>query len=188
VGVQVLYVDDNLDWDPWPDFCYCQTFLVIMLWGALSLTRGRVWNLLEQFAATLRCKSRRIQDHILLSHLRLIQLGGPVRLGVRHPYGTSHQFFFLIEIFIRQLLVCCFVAPSLTRGPICNLHEALGRVGVLLAADSQSTSSGYRASLWDPWTDFILLFFLRLTITLFFFRRRLLWRENGPVVYSAITH
>jgi hypothetical protein len=39
-------------------------------------------------------------------------------------------------------------------------------VGVLLAADSQSTSSsGYRASLWDPWPDFILLFFLRLTIT-----------------------
>jgi hypothetical protein len=60
-------------------------------------------------------------------------------------------------------------------------------VGVL-TADSQSTSSsGYRASLWDPWPDFILLFFLRLTITLFFIRRRLLWRENGSVVYSAIT-
>jgi hypothetical protein len=33
-------------------------------------------------------------------------------------------------------------------------------VGVL-AADRQSTSSGYRASLWDPWPDFILLFFFR---------------------------
>jgi hypothetical protein len=44
-------------------------------------------------------------------------------------------------------------------------------VGVLLAADSLSTSSsGYRASLWDPKPDFILLFFLRLTITFFFFR------------------
>jgi hypothetical protein len=33
-------------------------------------------------------------------------------------------------------------------------------VGVLLATDSQSTSSsGYRASLWDPWPDFILFFF-----------------------------
>jgi hypothetical protein len=41
-------------------------------------------------------------------------------------------------------------------------------VGVRLAADSQSTStSGYRASLWDPWPDFILLFFFRLTITSF---------------------
>jgi hypothetical protein len=39
-------------------------------------------------------------------------------------------------------------------------------VGVLLAADSQSTSSsGYRASLWDPLPDFILLFFFRLTNT-----------------------
>jgi hypothetical protein len=59
-------------------------------------------------------------------------------------------------------------------------------VRVHLAADSQSTnSSAYRASLWDPWPDFILLFFFRLTITLFFLRRPL-WRENGPVVYSAI--
>jgi hypothetical protein len=62
-------------------------------------------------------------------------------------------------------------------------------VGVLLAADSQSTSSsGYRASFWDPWPDVILLFFLRLTIAFFFFQRRLLWRENRSVVYSAITH
>jgi hypothetical protein len=30
------------------------------------------------------------------------------------------------------------------------------RVGVLLAADCQSTSkSGYRASLWDPWPEFV---------------------------------
>jgi hypothetical protein len=43
-------------------------------------------------------------------------------------------------------------------------------VGVLLAADSQSTSaSGYRASLWDPWPDISLLFF-RWTITLFCFQ------------------
>jgi hypothetical protein len=35
---------------------------------------------------------------------------------------------------------------------------------------------------------FILFFLLRLTITFFFFRRRLLWRENGSVVYSALTH
>jgi hypothetical protein len=62
-------------------------------------------------------------------------------------------------------------------------------VGVLLAANRQSTSSsGYWDSLWDPWPDFILLFFLRLIIPLFFFRRRILWRENGSVVYSAISH
>jgi hypothetical protein len=40
--------------------------------------------------------------------------------------------------------------------------------GVLLAADSQSTStSGYWAFLWDPWPHFILLFFFRLTSTSF---------------------
>jgi hypothetical protein len=45
----------------------------------------------------------------------------PVRLGVRHPYGKSVQFLFLLEIFFRQLRVCYFVAPSLTRGWVCNL-------------------------------------------------------------------
>jgi hypothetical protein len=45
----------------------------------------------------------------------------PVRLGVRHPSETSDQFFFLLEIFFRQLRVCYFVAPSLTRGRVCNL-------------------------------------------------------------------
>jgi hypothetical protein len=53
-------------------------------------------------------------------------------------------------------------------------------VGVLLAADSQSTSaSGYRASLWDLWPDFILLFFFRLTITLFFFQGTLSDEKTG---------
>jgi hypothetical protein len=46
----------------------------------------------------------------------------PVRLGVRHPSGTCDQFFFLFEIFFRQLWVCDYVAPSLTRGGrVCNL-------------------------------------------------------------------
>jgi hypothetical protein len=44
-----------------------------------------------------------------------------VRLGVRHPSGAGDQFFFLLEIFFRQLRVCYFVAPSLTRGRVCNL-------------------------------------------------------------------
>jgi hypothetical protein len=44
----------------------------------------------------------------------------PVRLGVRPPSGTRHQFFFFLEIVFRQLLVY-FVAPSLTIGQVCNL-------------------------------------------------------------------
>jgi hypothetical protein len=35
--------------------------------------------------------------------------------------GTRDQFFFLLEISFRQLRVCYFVAPSLTRGRVCNL-------------------------------------------------------------------
>jgi hypothetical protein len=45
----------------------------------------------------------------------------PVCPGVRHPSGTRDQFFFLLEIFFLQLRVCNFVAPSLTRGRVCNL-------------------------------------------------------------------
>jgi hypothetical protein len=37
------------------------------------------------------------------------------------PSGTRDQFFFLLEISLRQLRVCYFVAPSLTRGRVCNL-------------------------------------------------------------------
>jgi hypothetical protein len=44
--------------------------------GAPSLTRGRVCNLLAQFAVTLGLTSQRPYD-ILLSHLRLLQPGGP---------------------------------------------------------------------------------------------------------------
>jgi hypothetical protein len=45
----------------------------------------------------------------------------PVCLGVRRPSGTRDQFFFLLEISFRQLQLCYFVAPSLTRGRVCNL-------------------------------------------------------------------
>jgi hypothetical protein len=45
----------------------------------------------------------------------------PVCLGVGHPSGTRDQFFLLPEISFRQLRVCYFVAPSLTRERVCNL-------------------------------------------------------------------
>jgi hypothetical protein len=48
-------------------------------------------------------------------------VGRPVHLGVRHPSGSCNQFFFLLEIFFRQLQVCHFVASSLMRGWVCNL-------------------------------------------------------------------
>jgi hypothetical protein len=54
----------------------------------------------------------------------------PVCLAVRHQSGTRDQFFFLFEIFLKQLRVCYFAAPSLMRGRVCNLMLllALARV------------------------------------------------------------
>jgi hypothetical protein len=45
----------------------------------------------------------------------------PACPGVRRPSGTRDQFFFLLEIYFRQLRVYYFVAPSLTRGRVRNL-------------------------------------------------------------------
>jgi hypothetical protein len=64
----------------------------------------------------------------------------PVRLGVRHPSGTRAQFFFLLEIFFRQLRVCYFVAPSLTRGLVCNLLMLLALASAVpLGSESRGT-------------------------------------------------
>jgi hypothetical protein len=64
---------------PMPNFSLPPHFFKIIfrqLWvcwcGAPSLMRGWVCNLLVQFSVTLRAKSRRTHDHILLSHLRLL--------------------------------------------------------------------------------------------------------------------
>jgi hypothetical protein len=66
----------------------------------------------------------------------------PVCLGVRHP-RTRDQFFFLLEIFFRQLRVCYFAAHTLKRGRVCNL---------LLLLDLAS------AVPWDSRPYFIILF------------------------------
>jgi hypothetical protein len=58
-------------------------------WGTPSLTRGRVCNLLIQFAVTLWSKSRRTHDHILLSHLRpyvTLSYEAPLTWRARSPY------------------------------------------------------------------------------------------------------
>jgi hypothetical protein len=74
--------------------------------GCPSLTSGWVCNLLVQLllglarAVTLVSKSRRTHDHILLSHLRLSQLGGPgpriyipqEQGGPVIPLGTGFHF------------------------------------------------------------------------------------------------
>jgi hypothetical protein len=50
------------------------------------------------------------------------------------------QFFFLLDIFFRQVRDCYFVLPSLTRGRVCNLLLLLGLASVvLLGSESRGT-------------------------------------------------
>jgi hypothetical protein len=95
---------------------------------APSLKRGRVCNSILQLllglarAVTLGPESRRTHGHEVEVEVNLRPtVSRPVRPGVRHPSGTHDQFFFLLEISFRELRLCYFVAPSLTRGRVCNL-------------------------------------------------------------------
>jgi hypothetical protein len=63
----------------------------------------------------------------------------PVCPGARRPSGTHDQLFFLLEISFRQLWLCYFVAPSLTRGRVCNLLVQL-LLGLAIAATLGSKS------------------------------------------------
>jgi hypothetical protein len=76
----------------------------------------------------------------------------PVCLGVGHPSGTRDQFFFLLEIFIRQLRVYYSVAPSLTRERVCNLlynfFWALPEQSLLGRSPAELTTLFY-CLIWD---------------------------------------
>jgi hypothetical protein len=66
------------------------------------------------------------KEYVLINVLKVeveveVNLQPIVCLGVRRPSGTRDQFFFLLEISFRHLRVCYFVAPSLTRGRVCNI-------------------------------------------------------------------
>jgi hypothetical protein len=73
-------------------------------------------------------------------------------LGVRRPSGTRDQFFFLLEMYLRQLPVCYFVAPSLTRGRVCNLlyncFSALPEQSLLGRSPAELTAIFY-CLIWD---------------------------------------
>jgi hypothetical protein len=52
---------------------------------------------------------------------RSIKLNYDRRSVEKSVLVSGDQFFVLLVIFFRQLHVCCFVVPSLTRGRVCNL-------------------------------------------------------------------
>jgi hypothetical protein len=90
-------------WGPWP-------YLRSSCWGAPSLTRGRVCNLLVQFAVSLRAKSRRTHGHILLYHTRLPQPGGPdpcIHIP-QEQGGPGHWVPFLSPLTTRRATVGVF--------------------------------------------------------------------------------
>jgi hypothetical protein len=85
----------------------------------------------------LNCSGVELQVEV---KLRQTDRQWPVRLGVRHPSGALDQFFFLLEIFFRQLRVCYFVAPSRQRGRVCKLLLLLAPTSaVLLGSQSRRT-------------------------------------------------
>jgi hypothetical protein len=68
------------------------------------------------------------------------------------PSGTRDKFFFLLEIFFRQLWVCYFVAPSMTWGRVCNLLYncfcALPEQSLLGRSPAELTAIFY-CLIWD---------------------------------------
>jgi hypothetical protein len=97
---------------------------------APSLTRGRVCNLqcnrwlvrsLTIWPSHLRPWSPFVASYVEVAVNLRPTVSRPVCPGVRRPSGTRDQFCFLVEISFRQLRLCYFVAPSLTRGRVCNL-------------------------------------------------------------------
>jgi hypothetical protein len=167
VGQSVLVPESHLG--PMTRFLLSVWRLQVCWYGAPSLTRGWVCNFLVQLlpglarALTLGSKSRRTHGYILLSHLRLAQPGGPgSRIYIPQEQGGP-------------------VIPPGTGFPFCRLLRLTGLrwrysnmppwnwVEFFLTADDQSTSSSwYRAPLWGPWPDFILILSL-VTIALLFF-------------------
>jgi hypothetical protein len=92
--------------------------------GSVSVRRRYVTTPQFQHKTYPRCQAHPLT--LAFVHLEVEvklrpKVSRPVRLGVRHPSGTRDQFFFLLEIFFRQLRVCYLKAPSLTRGLVYNL-------------------------------------------------------------------
>jgi hypothetical protein len=141
----------------------------------LSLTRGRVCNLLLQFAITLQSKFRRTHDHILLSHLRILQLGGPglciyipqEQGGPVIPPGSGFPFFSPLTTPNNSLFKFKFKFKL-----YCNWRSVSQLVLV-------------SCPFWSTWPDFT---FLWVTITFFLFHVGCpLRRKDRSVICSAMT-
>jgi hypothetical protein len=107
---------------------------------------------LVDYKLTYACYSTSIEVEVeVLVNLRPT-VNRPVCLGVRPPSGARDQFFILLEISFRQLRVWYFVAPSLTRGRVCNLRYncfwALPEQWLLCRSPAELTAIFY-CLIWD---------------------------------------
>jgi hypothetical protein len=112
----------------WPQQHTQQWLLFFGLWRRVLQKSGRIPkdtdlpsdNLRSAAAPTRIVSTVRLGEVEVEVNLRPTACR-PVGLGVRCPSGTCDQFFFRLAIFFGELRVCYFVAPSLTRGRVCNL-------------------------------------------------------------------
>jgi hypothetical protein len=85
------------------------------------------------------------------SHYGRQSVGQSFLVSGPHP-GPATKFFFLLEIFLRQLRVSYFVAPSLKRGWVCNLPHncfwALPEQSLLGPSPAELTATFY-CLIWD---------------------------------------
>jgi hypothetical protein len=118
---------------------------------APSLTRGRVCNLFVQLllglarAVTLGSKSRKTYSHILLSHLRLLQPGGPGSLiyipqeqgGPVIPPGTGFPFYRLLRLAgLRWMELEFFLRPTVSRPVSLGVRPPFGTLDQSLFCSS----------------------------------------------------
>jgi hypothetical protein len=97
--------------------CYADVFSSQDCVQRKSVYSRSTWQCAEHFIP--RCQEALVEVEVEVDLRPTVSR--PVCVGVGHPFGTRDQFFFLLEIFFRQYRFCHFVAPSLTRGLVCNL-------------------------------------------------------------------
>jgi hypothetical protein len=158
----------NLSWNKapiWrlrPDFSYCQTAAGLLMWRALSLTRGRVCRLQLLLALAsaviLRSESCGTRDHILLCQIRDFPFHHSLRLvglcgGIRPCLHTSRlancsTCYLRPEIHLHNILRCIpypmentmrllYKAPSVN---VVFKHMKICCVGGMYTCATQSTS------------------------------------------------